>query len=285
MRPSFKTIFKYLVFYNVFIAFAAAALTLETQILVGLKINPDVSVAFVFFSTVFIYNISRIHLFMEGETVWSLCKNRTSYCLTTLVALFASMASLLMLDRQLLVVIIPLGIISIGYSMPFFKKMTNFHLRQIPGLKIFLIAFVWGVATVTIPAMQSNIEIDFNVLIIMLRRMLFIFAITIPFDIRDRLEDTNHKIKTIPVLVGEKVSKKIALTALFLFSCLLTINYDSDNSMWYFKIQDSAYPLFISAIIAGLCVLKSPVSNRYFYLVVLDGTMILQFLLVWFWMV
>ena len=277
MFPYLKKLFNYFIFGNIYIAIAAACLTLETQLLLGYKFQTDTSVFLVFFSTLFVYNISRLQVFLGKQTFKWLLFNNTVYSLTTIGALLGLLVSMFLIELRMFVIMIPLALVSLGYSI---------RLRGIPGLKIFLISMVWGIVTVFIPVLKNDGNfLDVNILLLLIRRMLFVFAITIPFDIRDRAEDAIDNLKTIPGLLGEKKSKAIALGALVLFIIALFMHYRYEIQEWRIGLQKDTLPLLISAIVAGYFILKSSVSkNNYYYLVILDGTMILQFLLVYFFL-
>ena len=95
-------------------------------------------------------------------------------------------------------------------------------LRDIPLLKIFIIAFYWTYLTIIIPVLVYNISFDSNLILNIIVRFLFVLAITIPFDIRDYSVDDSSK-KTIPQLIGLQkatilaVLILLALTATFCF--------------------------------------------------------------------
>jgi 4-hydroxybenzoate polyprenyltransferase len=56
----------------------------------------------------------------------------------------------------------------------------------------------------------------------LLSRFLFVFAITIPFDIRDMKYDES-KIRTIPIIFGEPKSKWIAVLVLILAQLIVLV--------------------------------------------------------------
>jgi 4-hydroxybenzoate polyprenyltransferase len=256
-----KKIGHYIIYSNIFIAVAALCLVLETQVLLGapMKLNSAASLAF--FGTLFVYNISRIQLV------------NFYYHRTTILAFTGCVISLYFVPPAVVYISIPLGMLSLSYSI---------RLRKIPLLKIFLIAIVWGFTTVLIPALDSGILIiTWPVLLALLRRMLFVFAITIPFDIRDQAADAEDRLQTLPGRFGVLRSKGIAIGALFLFTALLFLDFNIKGC--HLVLQPGAMGLLLSAIIAAVFVLGTSKSKHaYYYLFCLDGTLILQFLLVYF---
>jgi len=108
--------------------------------------------------------------------------------------------------------LIPVGIISIGYTIPF---LSGKRLRDLNFLKIFLIAIVWSY----VACLPVIVEIGWTALVIpfLFEKFFFLMAITLPFDIRDIKIDKG--LKTIPKLIG--TSKSYALAQSFLFLGLL----------------------------------------------------------------
>lgn len=104
------------------------------------------------------------------------------------------------------------GMLSIVYIVPI---NTHQRIRDIPGLKIFLISIVWALATVILPLAQVTDPADFfQTGALFCSRALFIFAITLPFDLRDEEADSRHRTLTLPLLLGWEKCLKIGLIAL-----------------------------------------------------------------------
>ncbi len=104
------------------------------------------------------------------------------------------------------------GSLSLLYVLP-----INSHqrIRDIPRLKIFLISIVWALATVILPATEGSGPLNYSLVIILFcSRALFIFAITLPFDLRDQDTDIRHQTLTLPILLGWPKCRRIGLIAL-----------------------------------------------------------------------
>jgi 4-hydroxybenzoate polyprenyltransferase len=153
----------------------------------------------------------------------------------------------------------------------------KFGLRNIPGIKLFLIATVWSLSSVLLPILELDSTGLFSIsssdtILLVAKRFLFIAAITIPFDIRDLFQDRSLALKTIPVMLGEKKAYLFCqgllaayLVLLFLFSKTVDANFIA---------------LTLTIVLSGWLIFKSNlVRNEYYYFLFLDGTMILQFLL------
>jgi 4-hydroxybenzoate polyprenyltransferase len=167
-----------------------------------------------------------------------------------------------------------LALLSLLYSLPVLPIRGKYWpLRHIPLLKIFLIAYVWTCVTVWLPLLAYNQPIfTGEVWLLFLRRFLFILAITIIFDIRDVERDRATGTITLPGTIGVKRARYIAWVSLGLFALLVAL------------IPQEMYrlALWLSAVATGYVVWQTyPGKSEYFFSVVADGMMVLQFLLLW----
>ncbi|TSJ38952.1 UbiA family prenyltransferase [Fluviicola chungangensis] len=179
--------------------------------------------------------------------------------------------------KEVLIALVPIAAITLLYSLPIFdKKRTIFRLREIPFLKIFLIAFVWSSSTILLPIIHSGNSIyRTSVIAMIVERFFFVFAITIPFDIRDMEADRKAGLKTIPLLISEKKSIIISFLSLFIFFLISFVHYHQ-LKYWYI-----IFPLGISTLTTFIFLNSEKIRNLPFYHYgILDGTMSLQGLLV-----
>lgn len=176
-----------------------------------------------------------------------------------------------------MITLAPIALLTLFYSIPVFgNKKSIFRLREIPYLKIFLIAFVWASSTILLPIMQSNTVFNkVDVTAMLAERFFFVFAITIPFDIRDMETDKQAGLKTIPILFNENTSTAIANLSLFIFFLISFFHYQIQNS-WFI-----IGALSISTLTTFLFLNEKKIKKlNYFHYGILDGTMLLQGLLV-----
>lgn len=107
-----------------------------------------------------------------------------------------------------------MAIICFFYIIPIGTK----NLRELPYLKIHLIAIVWVFIVALFPLLnEQHLELDhwfFGA-----SHYLYILAICIPFDIRDLVHDKAEQ-KTIPQLIGVQSAKAIGVLCLFAFVVL-----------------------------------------------------------------
>ena len=91
-------------------------------------------------------------------------------------------------------------------------------MRNIGGLKVFLIAIVWCGVTVFIPIINNDSVIDINVVLTGVQRFLFAIMLMLPFEIRD-LQFDSLKLYTIPQRLGLTGTKGLGITlGLVMFS-------------------------------------------------------------------
>jgi len=215
------------------------------------------------------------------RVLWIFSHHRLIISITLVAALCIIPLSIWYLSIQSQLLMGFVGIIALAYNFPFLKlNDKKIGLRNLPGIKLFLIAFVWATSCVLLPIVElestfKDISVSLGeTLLLVGKRFLFICAITIPFDIRDLFQDKLYELKTIPVMLGEKKAWIFcqALLALCLILLLLftkTVNLD---------VIGLACTIFLT----GWLIFKSNLKrNEYYYFLFLDGTMILQFLILW----
>lgn len=176
------------------------------------------------------------------------------------------------LDVTGIVFLSHLALISTLYNVPEKShQLFHFPLRSIPILKIFLIAYVWAATSVFFPVMIADQNIfAHQVILLFTTHLLFIFAITLPFDIRDFHIDTQHRLITIPGLIGVRRTKIIAIVCLWLFGFIL----------W--NLIESWTVILFCIMTSVLIILSSPDKKYYYYALIMDGTILIYFWLVLF---
>jgi len=284
MKKIVKPIFDFLLFSNVFMSLCAVAQALVTFQLIGSKPVYTV-ITLLFTSTLGIYNFCilvtrpkhpelspylRVRWFFSH---YRLMVTITIVSILSLVPLFFLIA----IESRLLLIF--LAVISFCYGIPLFSfGDQKFGLRNIPGLKPFLITLVWTMSTVLLPVLEAQdlhlttISMHDTTLLIA-KRFLFIGALTIPFDIRDLFEDRKLGLKTIPVLLGEKGAYLFCQVMLAGYIVLLFFFRNNGFSLDF-------WALTLTALLAGWLIFKSKwEKNEYYYFFYMDGVLILQYVI------
>lgn len=237
----------------------------------------------IFFATLFEYNLHRLITVITNKEALNSDKhkwvreNLKGFYLLVFLSVTGFVCVTFLAKKDVLIAFAPIAAITVFYSLPIFgNKRTIFRLREIPYLKIFLIAFVWASSTILLPIIQSDNTFDRTQVIAMyVERFFFVFAITIPFDIRDIVADKQAGLKTIPLLLNENESLAISYLSLFVFFIISFFHYQMLD-YWFIIL-----PLSISALTTFMFLNSKKIRNvTYYHYGVLDGTMLLQGLLV-----
>ncbi len=274
-----------LLFSNVFMALCAVAQGLVTFHLIGAKPVPSV-LALLFASTLGLYNFCLLVIKPKNPQAspyrrarWFFKYHRlmisiTMICLLALIPLF------FMLSMQAKMLLVLLALLSVGYGLPLFSNSgRRSGLRNVPGLKALLITLVWTLSCVLLPVLEAHAQgltriSDLDVFILTAKRFIFIAALTVPFDIRDLFQDQIAGLKTIPVAFGEK---KAYLICQFLLAgyigLLFLFRHNGFNADFI--------ALTCVAVLTGWLIFRSTWQrNEYYYLLYLDGVLILQYVAV-----
>lgn len=271
------------VYGSIWVALCATALAwltlFEDGIVVGVE---DALLAewkvlvFVFCSTLIIYNLNMASglaaLRKQGtESVrhhWCLDNERILQLFVGLGVLGSGISFLLM-SKEVWMLLAPFAFLSLAYVLPIIgRKGTKTKLREFGLNKIFSIAVVWAVVTVFIPLVNANGLIVLyyaDYWMMALERALFIFAITLPFDVRDIKNDRKINVKTIPILIGVKKTVGLAATLLLIY---IGLNWFRGSQMMIGHL--------IGAVLTAILVLRTN-ENRtdMFYSFTLEGTMMI----------
>ena len=175
---------------------------------------------------------------------------------------------------------VPVGVIALCYTLTVIPYQGGWvRLRDVPYLKVFLIVATVTYVTFCLPFLYygwGELLFRMPITLSVLSRALFLFAITLPFDIRDLDFDRNTNLTTIPGSIGVNNTKAISLVLLALFLVAESISY------FQYGGRGAVYvALVASGIVAAAFVVKAkPNGSEYFYSLGLEGTMIVQLLLV-----
>ncbi len=271
-----------LVFYsNLWIALCALAMALQTQLILNQQIYISPLVGLIFFASLFLYaihrivGISKLDDFLEVERYAVIAKFKHHITIYAILAAIGGAISFWFVPLSIQLSLIIPGIISMGYVLPFLGKQKR--LRDLDHIKIYLIAIVWSWVTVLLPAMELNQLTNMAVWMMAFERSFFVFAITLPFDIRDLKVDTHSAVKTIPAVIGIPKTKILAVGILFLSFGWSCINFVLGT--YSFSIL---FALLLSVLsTAYFSYYADQQKHDYYYTGLLDGTMIIQFLLVY----
>jgi 4-hydroxybenzoate polyprenyltransferase len=197
----------------------------------------------------------------------------------TIVSLLSLIPLFFLLSMESRILLVFLAILSFGYGLPLFSiGDQKFGLRNIPGLKAFLITLVWTLSCVLVPILEAQDQhlTDISLrdtIIILAKRFLFIAALTVPFDIRDLFQDKKLGLKTVAVVWGEKNAYLFCQVLLIGYIILLFLLRKNGFNVDFFALT-------LTAILTGWLIFRSKwEKNEYYYFFYLDGVLILQYLM------
>src|SRR6476659_6315113 len=160
MLKTFQRPLDFLLFSNIFISLGAVAQGLITYHL--LAFSPSyIVLGFLFFSTLLTYNLSILITKPKNYKAskykrvrWIFDHYRLNISIT-IISVLSLIPLFLLLSLKAQILIAFLGILSIGYSIPIISVSNRkISLRNVPGLKLFLIALVWALSTVALPILE-----------------------------------------------------------------------------------------------------------------------------------
>jgi 4-hydroxybenzoate polyprenyltransferase len=283
----FRSLARFIVFRNVWIAIGAVAMLEETRWFLGEPVAADSLAIFVFFATFFEYNL---HSFSGRFNIWeplailryltgSDIKPVLRVCV--LVGFAGSLVCFFLLPIKIMIAVALFALFTIAYTLPLIKRKEKFvRLREVTYLKVFTVAFVWSFVTVIIPILDINADFSITeAAIIFIRRFLFIYAITIPFEIRDVEREKLFGNVSLPMIYGIKTIKIIGLVFILVFIILSGL-HEKYFSFVLEKRLNIFVPLTLSALAAAwLIVNTSNKRTNWYFKFWTDGTMVLQFIL------
>ncbi|MFI5171156.1 MAG: hypothetical protein ACHQFW_02140 [Chitinophagales bacterium] len=284
---SIKAFIRALLYSNIFISICAVAFVLQGYFLLHIEHRFNLVALLGGLATLFTYMLIRIVAVSrirgyEPDGRWKFfLKNIFLMRMITVISFLGCMMIYFLLQRSVQIALLIPGFISVAYGIPLTIKSKAFRLRDVGIAKIFMISFVWAYVGAILPWVDTGGKI-FAIIpaVLFLANFLFIFGITLPFDIKDQKIDAMNDVKTIPLLIGSENTYSLS------FLCLFASGATHLYLQRYIFIENPDYsiPISISILIAGLTVyLTSKKNEKFVYFGLLDGMIILQFLLIYFY--
>ena len=245
-------IVRFFIYSNLWLALCASALCLCSELILedtNLKVT-----TFVFFATLFSYNFQAL---LSLKT--SIANNKKKWIQDNLnlvyFLLFSSIAIAAYIsfdfNSKTLFLTGILCFISLFYS---------FGLRSIPFIKIFLISISWTIGTVLLFIFESETtQFDPKALGVVIGRIFFVFALVIPFDIRD-LQYDSKRLKTIPQIFGYHKARLIAILFLFAYFLITLLQYI------YYQIDFNIFlAILICCLISSALIYQANTKKPIFF--------------------
>lgn len=239
-----KNVFDF--YLNSSIHVALTAFSLGWLTLIEYQVPFDAALLyFIFFATIVGYNfvkffgLAKFHhrSLSKGLKIIQI----VSVCCTLLMVYYA-----LQLETETMMYLGVFAGITFLYAIPFLPKKVFMdkqkNLRNISGVKVYVIALVWAGVTVVIPLVNADQLLNTTVIWASLQRFVLILALMLPFEIRDMQFDS-IKLATIPQKIGIRNTKIIGV----LLACIFF-------GLEFFMPEKSTNNLLIQFLIAVLVI-------------------------------
>lgn len=236
---------------SIHVALAVVAFTIISMIEFGLPSSLNL-VAFVFFSTITGYNfvkyagIAKLHHS-------SLAGNLRIIQIFSFGSFIALIYFAFSLQQNVLIATGLLGLLTLFYALPVFGKKRN--LRSLAGIKIFVIAMVWAGTTVLLPVINARQLLDQPVLINFFQRFCIVVVLTLPFEIRDLVYDSDS-LETIPQRIGVRKTRLFGICLLVLINIIEIFQQESSANL---------LSLFLVSVLIGASLLGSKEQQEKYY--------------------
>lgn len=170
--------------------------------------------------------------------------------------------------------LIPAAFIAVIYILPVIPQGGKWiRLRELPFFKIFIIAAVWIVLSILplVPEM-SPLPQNSSLQFLLAQRLLFLLAVTIPFDLRDIEIDRLRGIKTVATALGAVRSIQISHLLLVFSAIVCWLAYQ-------LQVWNAAQALSLAVSSASTAILIArikPDSDEMIFSFWLEGSMLDQ---------
>ncbi|WP_338732947.1 hypothetical protein [Mangrovimonas cancribranchiae] len=221
-----KNLFNFYLNSSIHVALSVFALSWVTVIEFDFSFDENV-MSFVFFASITGYNFVK-YFGLAKFHHRSLAKWLRVIQVFSLLCFVAMIVFFFTLKPNTWWYILGMAVVTFLYAIPFIPRKYVFdshnNLRDIGGIKVYIIACVWAIVTVCLPLANGGYEVSFDVLITVLQRFVFVLVLMLPFEIRD-LQYDSLKLATIPQKIGVKRTKILGSLGLVVF-CLLELMKD-----------------------------------------------------------
>lgn len=195
---------------SVHVALSCYALTWISFIELGIDYNENL-LYFIFYATISGYNFVKffgVAKFHHRSLTQALKWIQTLSFVSTIAMFYYFFG----LKNSIKFLIFAMFILTLVYALPLFPNQNKRkeNLRNIHGVKVYIIAIVWAVVSYVLPLLYLNQDISFNNYLGTINRFLFILLFMLPFELRD-LKNDNPNLGTIPQLIGVNCTKQLSI--------------------------------------------------------------------------
>ncbi|MGB5315995.1 MAG: hypothetical protein WBN56_08325 [Robiginitalea sp.] len=267
----FRMVFQWYVRASIHVSLCLLALVGFTGIVFDCKVPVAYYLA-LFFGSIAGYNTIKYGL--ESRKHWRLVPGERRFVMAgSLLSFGMGCYFLMQLPPSVWILFLIAGLITALYAVPL--KPGGLNLRSYGLLKVLLVALVWTVLSVWAPLWNLKDLTDWDTGIESFQRMLWVFLLMLPFEIRDMKSDA-LRMKSIPQRFGLRVTRNMAWGIAVLFALATGMKDTPAVGEYAVKI--------IVAVLMGLSVsFASEKQHRYYAAFWVEGIPLAALaLLLWF---
>lgn len=263
-----KSIFAFYINSSIHVGLAVLAFALVTKMEFNLQ-GPNALYGFIFLGTITAYN------FMKYAKITGLHHRSLAQSLKSIqVFSFVCFLLLVYFTYQLSIVTIlataSFAMLTFLYGVPIIFKKS---LRNVPVIKIFIVAIVWAGITVVIPFISADHNIGQDEWITIIQRIFIVIALTVPFEIRDIQHDA-LRLKTLPQIFGIR-NARLGGISLLILCLVIEMAKDNSSSAYIFSV------IFLCLVTGWLLLNTKTNQTRYFSSFWVESMPILWCILLW----
>ena len=166
---------------------------------------------------------------------------------------------------RFLPLLLPLTALAVGYSWPVLRWRGRWRaIREVPLLKVFLIAGVWTAVTGGLPALALHQPLAAEAGLLA-QRFCLVTGLAIVFDIRDHSRDRAAGLRTFPVVLGVGGAQAVAVGFVVAAAAV--------------GLARGAAPLAVllpTALAATVILAAQETRGDYFFALLTDGVLVAQ---------
>ncbi|MEI6866212.1 hypothetical protein [Flavicella sp.] len=252
-----KKIFEFYVYSNLHVSIAIWSLSMITGSYFGVEARS--ASLFIGISTFVSYNGIRFFkyktaLLKKEMHVW-FSKNSILLVILNSLLIIQLIQFVIKLSAIELKILFPFIVFTLLYMLPFMKfNGQRYSLRKIPGFKIFCIGISWA-GLITFFPLVNHFELKgTGISLFFMQQFLFIVVLILPFDIRDMDFDAED-LKTIPMVLGVKWSKRIAMILLLIVNVV---------SVCVFEDKEVVVLFLMSLLLGGFVWCSKRNQSKYY---------------------
>jgi 4-hydroxybenzoate polyprenyltransferase len=280
-------------FSNYFYGTCVLALSMETNIQLGLSLNPPLYYLLLFAGSVWYYtksyNTEASFSQPNQRAYWykthqiQVAYSQTILFITSIlvgsVLLFQNWEAIRTLNTMEWILLFLFPVTAFLYYESISPKNPTHNLRSIGWLKPFVISFVWTGVISLYPLiflnMQTGSHFELNAMVswFFLKNVIYISILCILFDIKDYAADHNSQLKTFVVRLGLRKTLFFIILPMAIAGFLSFLLFTVNHHFPLIRILINSIP-FIMLIIVTWSMQRR--KSILYYLAVIDGLLLIK---------